>query len=50
MGYELSGERAKQKRKQPTCRLNCPPHKWKYTRKSLASHCEQDLLQCINEK
>ena len=27
MGYELSGERAKQKRKQPTCRLNSPPLK-----------------------
>ena len=43
MGYELSGERAKQKRKQPTPRLNSPPLKQKYTRKSLASHCEQDL-------
>ena len=43
MGYELSGERARQKRKQPTPRLNWPPFKWKYTRKCLASHCEQDL-------
>ena len=54
MGYELSGERAKQKRKQPTPRLNSPPLKQKYTRKSLASHCEQDLegatsvTQCID--
>ena len=35
MGYELKGERAKQKRKPPVARLNSPPIKHKYTRKVL---------------
>ena len=35
MGYELKGERTKQKRKPPIARLNSPPIKCKYTRNVL---------------
>ena len=33
MGYDLKGERAKQKRKPPVARFNSPQIKCKYTRK-----------------